>query len=354
MGRGVTLALAAALVGVVAGVANWARSKFQAGPTLDCPARVDLGTREVGEMATAVFQVHNRGGKPLWVGNIRTECSCVGVEREQEDGTFQKVEECWLNPREVVRFAARVAIRGTPGREIINRIHFSSNDPDRLENDLDIVVPSVRGLLVEPNSFIFGHRLVGTPCVSEVDIYNVGNAPESIIDVSCDNDWFVPAVATDNSRRAGSVPPKGEFLGRLRVTLSAKAPGSWAGAVKVRLRREGQEYEAAIPVSVTIDEAISVSPTRLTLPRRSGEGLAYSATCICRSFTGGPCTVSPAVVPAGISVRIVGPETTPGPPMIEITTAKELKPGRYTVTLKAIGDGSTTSIDLPVDILSVE
>jgi hypothetical protein len=52
------------------------------GPKIEYPRNLDLGEHAVGDQAVVRFVISNRGGERLVLDNIRTNCSCTGMERE--------------------------------------------------------------------------------------------------------------------------------------------------------------------------------------------------------------------------------------------------------------------------------
>src|SRR5262245_26897227 len=92
------------LVPLIAGVLAFAVSRawlghFRSGPIIVFPATLDLGTREIGDLAVARFTIANRGDSPLLINDIRTNCSCTGIERERDD-EFRRVEALQIRPGE--------------------------------------------------------------------------------------------------------------------------------------------------------------------------------------------------------------------------------------------------------------
>jgi hypothetical protein len=53
-------------------------------PVAELPEVIDLGAREIGDVVVVPFSIANRGGEELVIDDIRTSCSCSGIEREIE------------------------------------------------------------------------------------------------------------------------------------------------------------------------------------------------------------------------------------------------------------------------------
>lgn len=60
--------------------AIWMASK----PVIEFPAFIDLGEQEHRQIAFARFTIANRGGSELIIDDVRTNCACSGLEREEE------------------------------------------------------------------------------------------------------------------------------------------------------------------------------------------------------------------------------------------------------------------------------
>lgn len=82
--------LAVGLVAVVAGAAWWSTTGRstgnRVGPVLDCPEVIDLGEQERGQVAIARATLANAGDADLTITDVRSSCSCAGLEIE-EGGT---------------------------------------------------------------------------------------------------------------------------------------------------------------------------------------------------------------------------------------------------------------------------
>lgn len=330
-------------------------TKVVTAPALSCPTKIDLGCHEAGQVATAEFEISNSGGTPLWVGDVRTSCACIGLERRQDDGTFHRVSECWLNAGESGAFAVRFTVRGVPGREHVDRIEFRTNDPTRSEYQVELFVPTVLGLRAEPNAVVFGKRFLGSTGVQTVELYNLGSAAEKVVGTSCTGRvfscTFTPTERSSGGRDTdGPDPVKGVHLGTVRVTFAADSQGHWESDLKVTLRRENQDREVIVPISAKVVAAASLAPDRVRLPRLSDGARTYRARCLCVAEDGRPCVVAVESSPEGITTTEVGPEKKSVTHVIEVSAAEDLKPGTYVVKLKVVGADATTLLELPIDI----
>src|SRR5262249_27681057 len=126
-------------------------------PMIDYPAKVDLGECEMGDQVVGRFTIANRGGGELIVDQIRTNCSCSGMEQEK-DGRFFRIDSLRLNAGEQADLVMRVAVRGVPvGTEMLNIVEFQTNDPTHPTGRMEVVVRRVwGGVSTNPPSVIFG------------------------------------------------------------------------------------------------------------------------------------------------------------------------------------------------------
>jgi hypothetical protein len=323
------------------------------GPMLSCPTRIDLGSHETGQVVSARFEMANRGGELLRLENIRSSCACIGLEQLQADGVFRRVEECQLNPGEVGQFGFRFTVKGRPGQEQLNRIQFSSNDPEKLGSQIDIVVPTVRGLLAEPGTIIFGKQIVGSNSVCDATLYNVGNEEETVVGVSCDDSELACTFEANDPGGTHVEPAKGIRLGKLQVKYTAKSLGQKSSAVRVTLRRQNLDREVLVPVTALTVPSFSFSPDRVLLPRRTEDKWTYRISCLFIANTG-PCTISVASLPDGITASLADPAAQATHHRLEVEAAEHVKPGRYTITILVTGDGESSRIELPVEIRPTE
>ncbi|MFO0808527.1 MAG: DUF1573 domain-containing protein [Gemmataceae bacterium] len=95
-------------------VAAWVRP---ARPVIEFTEAVDLGVRELGEIVTREVTIRNSGTADLVIDQVRSNCSCSGLER-RTGGGVESVSDLVLRPGESEALVARVAVRGVPGQSI--------------------------------------------------------------------------------------------------------------------------------------------------------------------------------------------------------------------------------------------
>jgi hypothetical protein len=323
-------------------------------PRFDCPAELDLGTREMGELAVAKFTIANGGGAELVIDQVRTSCSCTGVERER-DGQYFRVEEIRLGPGERGDFAMRVSVRGVPAdSEAVNTVYFRTNDPDQPEGQIRAVIRRVTaGVFASPDTIVTGTVLVGGVVRHAVDIRDDAAQPRRLAKVSTTGSGRVTAKLLD-----GTGPPtptdrtaRGVLIGRVEILVDTSTPGEIDEPVTVHV--QGRELTPdSIRIVGRVAPTIEVTPAVIVLPRRSSSGPVYSARCVCRDNKGRPIEVTVDSSPAGVSVVPLA-RSSPAVP-VEVTISpgriKATAGGSETVSLRVKSPDSVTTLKLTVII----
>lgn len=322
--------LAPLLVGIVAyfltAVPQW-RSWLgfaEAFPTIDYPAELDLGDREVGEIAVARYTIANRGRRELVIDGIRTNCSCTGMEREQE-GKFIRVESLRIQAGDQAELVIRVSVGGVPlGAQMLNVVEFQTNDPAHPQGRIEALVRRVSGgVFTVPESVVAGTMVVGSEVRHVVEVRDTSLRPRVVGEVrSITPDRVSVRLLPEKDRPKETFQhPEGAVIGVLEVTVATDKPGSIQGAIAITLQGETRPPHN-VSVVGRVAAPIEVSPTLLLLPRTSSSGPVYTATCICRSHNGKPLFVEVDSVPPGLRVELL---ETNGPCMriIQVTADKE-------------------------------
>jgi hypothetical protein len=132
-------------------------SIFKLDRVIDYPPTIELGKHELGDQVVKHFTIANRGGGELVIDQIRTNCSCFGLEREQ-DGRYLRMESVRLPAGEQADLVVRVSVRGVPiGYALHNEVEFRTNDPTHPVGRIDVVASRVSGgVSTVPPSVVFG------------------------------------------------------------------------------------------------------------------------------------------------------------------------------------------------------
>src|SRR5262249_23306808 len=136
---------------------------------------------ELGDQVVSRFVIANTGGSDLVIDQIQSNCSCTGLERE-ENGQFVRLDSLRLQAGERIDLAVRVSVRGVPnGMRMINTIAFRTNAPTCPRGRIDAVVSKVHGgVSSRPVEVIFGTVPVGAEVRHVVDVRDTAQPPRVI------------------------------------------------------------------------------------------------------------------------------------------------------------------------------
>lgn len=278
-----------------------------AGPVADFPATLDLGDHEFGEVALGHLTIANGGQSELVLQNIRSNCSCAGLERE-DHGRFLRLESLHVNPGEHADLVIRVSVRGVPaGAEMRTPIYFETNDPRRPTGQIVGVVRHVlRGVSFGPSPLVFGSVPVGADIRQVIDIRDTAVPPRTIerIVSSLPDRVRVRLLPEVAATHAGRRHPDGALVAKMEVKVATDVPGEVSAAVEVHLAKEHRQPDC-IRVMGRVVPPVEVQPSTILLPRVSAEGPLYDASCLCRSTNGKPLQVEAASVPAGLKATVL-------------------------------------------------
>ncbi|MGI8979756.1 MAG: hypothetical protein ACR2FY_11080 [Pirellulaceae bacterium] len=286
------------------------RALARIGPVLECPETLDLGERELGEVALSRFTVANRGGGQLEITAVRSNCSCTGLEQELE-GVFVRVESLRLSAGEKAELLMRVVVTGTPGRPTRNGVRFRTNDPDRPEMSIEAAVSKVKaGVTTIPTSASFGTLPMGAEGRQVLDVYDSADKPRAIERVVSRNPNLVSVriLPTSEEHPISTDRKLGVQIGRLEVIAVTTLPGPLTNEIEIYLQGEYRP-PTVIEVSGRVAAAVEVSPSFLVLPRASEAGPIYFGECVCRSTDGKKFTLTADSPQVGLNVELETPAT---------------------------------------------
>jgi Protein of unknown function (DUF1573) len=274
-------------------------------PVLECPEVLELGERELGEVAMSRFTIANRGRGQLEITDVETSCSCTGLEQERE-GKLVRVESLRLSAGEKAELMMRVAVQGTPGIPSRNGIRFRTNDPSREEVTIEASVSKVKaGVTTIPTSAIFGTLFIGAKNHQVLDVYDSTVPPRSMARVASlrPEQFSVRMLPVLEGTESLIDPRLGVRIGRLEITAITSTPGTLTGEVEIQLKNE-QRAPTLIEVSGRVAGPVEISPSVLVLPRTAEAGPVYFGECICRSTDGKAFTLTADSPPDGLRVQI--------------------------------------------------
>lgn len=324
-------------------------------PVIECPQTIELGVREVGEIAVARFVMANHGGSDLVIDQLATNCACSGLERE-ENGQLVRIEELRLKPREQVNLAMRLSIRGQPGRPMRNGVSFHTNDPTRPAVTIEVVVSKVRaGVHAAPASVVFGTVPVGAKVRNVFKVRDGAVDPRAIEQITSTNPGrftarLLPVVPGEVATAEGE---SSSVIGRVEVILETKEPGPVSGEIRIDLRGEARR-PVVVAVSGRVANLVEARPPSLMLPRNSGTGPVFFGTCLCRSTEGKPLTLTVISTPPGVTASVSAIAGDPAAQMVRIdwepasADPRPAPPGD-SVRLSARIGGQEEPLEIPVN-----
>jgi hypothetical protein len=321
-------------------------------PVVVCPGELQLGDRELGDVALAAFEIANHGSAELLIDQVRTSCTCSGIE-QQRDGRFVRVKSLRISPGEHADLVMRVAVQGTPGTATSTRVTFRTNDPARPSAAIDAVISNVTaGVQSIPTSVVLGTLPVGAEQIQVVHIFDKATQARAVDQVvSANPDRIsVRLLPLKDSSPETTRADLGHLIGRIEVIPRCTTEGSLNTDIEVHLTGEPRP-PTVIPVTGRVAAPFEVSPSTVVLPRASGSGWVYSGECRCRNTADKPFELAVRSCPDGLSVQVECVEGSAGTKVVRITWDGVLgarQPGRGEILLQAIADGETRMLKVGV------
>jgi len=348
------------LVGVAAHVLT--RQVRGQKPRIEAPPVIDLGLQEKGNLVNVEFTITNTGGRPLELWNFRSGCTCLALERRSDSGS-ENLQRELLVPGQELQVVARVAIRGQAGGLFQNVIEFQTNDPRRPSAHVEIVA-RIEGKVVSfPAELYLGTLPRGQPLTQTIEIRDLGRSAScTLARVESNAPEHIRVKALRHQRRPAD--PDNLALGMTigEVDIEVVSPHV-AGVLDAHLLVFEQGVEQAlftIPVRGTVQPRVQVSPAAIVLPRVTGDGPIYAATCICRSTDGKPLRVVPDLMPPSLTVTFPEKESNASPTrtfVVEWQAARGAdrdQPQTLTVRLQVTTDDQVETVTIPVSIRPLE
>jgi hypothetical protein len=286
---------------------------------LEFPHQVDLGESESGETAIGRFTIANRGNRELVIDEIRSSCSCSGLEREI-NGELVRIASTTLQPGERANMAVRLAVNGRMGTSLRAVITFHTSDPSLPEGAIEVVVPKVQeGIATNPTSVDFGDIVVGNKIQKIIEVWDTVPQPGAIREVVSTNPGILSVRLLDDAvtqKRDSVSGSRGVLIGRLEATLAPDSIGLVNERVEVQLSDLTRPVRK-VQVSARIVPQLTFQPSSLILPRGTGNGPSYEGECLCCNAEDEPFTLSIESVPSGLTAS-VSETSKPGTKMIRI------------------------------------
>jgi hypothetical protein len=327
-------------------------------PVLKCPAVLNLGEREFGEVAVGRFQVTNRGAGELLLDRFRTSCSCAGVEVEQ-DGEFRRVESVRLGSREQKELAVRIAVGARPGTHQLVIVGFATNDPARPEAVVEVFIPRVKGgAYPQPTAVMFGEIPVGSEPRQVVRLYDNGVASRRVGRVrSSQPDRFEVRLLEPTGLEAEEThETAGRLMALLEVTPCTEHPGRLDGTVEVELAGEKRPADS-IPVLGEVVLPVVCRPSCLVLPRTVSGRQEFTGQVAIASRDGRAVAVAIEESPSGLSAAVRPDPADPACTLLDVTCTPETRDGsketrEVRVRLRVTPQGDAAfGLEIPVTLL---
>ncbi|GEM_PF-3433912 len=324
-------------------------------PMIEYPSQLNLGDHEIGEQVVTRFTITNRGGGELVIDNIRTNCSCTGMEREQ-DGEFYRLESVRLKGGESADLVMRLSVRGVPpGAAQQSIVEFRCNDPTQPIGRIEVLVPRVfGGVSAMPASVVIGTFPVGQEVRHVVEVRDTANPPRRIERITTSSpDRIITRLMSPADQAVETTPnAAGNLIGLVEVIVDTQKPGDFNDTIQIHLAGETRLFDS-IPVVGKAVAAVEAIPSLLVLPLTSTSGVTYSGKCVCRSTDGKPLTLAVESVPDGLTAEILSNQDSSSSQAVRIAwdpiRGKTLAIGqRRLIRLRAQVGENETVLDLPV------
>ncbi len=294
---------------ITVGASAYAVASFvrHAGPVVEAPTTIELGTQQYNSTVEAGFEVCNRGRSDLELFGFRSSCNCIGIA-SGADGT-QSLTRVTVRPDESFPVKVRFSVPAGKSSRFLGQVFFSTNDAARP----DVVVrlnADIQGQwTASPDSVLLGALAPGQILHRTVRLRYTGSSKPVIARVECNIPEFVHVESIRQSQGEGGS----------QRTL----PGSAAGEVEIRVASPANsttlrgslfvysEHDTrpllTIPVEGDVLPSVQFFPASIRLPRMTSTGKTYSVKCMCRNPDSKPFRLAVGCVPEHLVVRIDTP-----------------------------------------------
>jgi hypothetical protein len=331
-------------VAVVFGATVFAlREAPPVGPLARFPATVELGERRPGEVAVAEFPITNAGDRPLVLTDIRTSCSCAGLETDQ-DGRRVRVTEVTIPPGSTAPLSFQVSVAVSPGRPQTVLIGFRTNDPASPSVSVPARVSRVVGVpFARPSAVHFGTVRVGQHRSEVVTVLPNATPGVRVVRATSSHPDRV-SVATESLPAGDPAEPGGRSVAQLRIALLTDQPGDLDAFVSVELAGDGvTSRELRVPVGGRVRQPVECLPGRVLLGKT-----ASTVYLVGTDVT--PFTVTVVATPPGLAA-VVEPEPSlsgRAQARLILTPAAALFPAGMVRLSVVTGNGPPFELEVPV------
>ncbi len=221
------------------------------------PERVDLGTHQQEKQARGSVTITNTGNRPLEITDVSADCSCTAAEPEKKllaPGESTAINVAFETRQYNGELHRRVLVQTDAGEIVIPVLVRVSAYPDWL------VTPSP--LFLKPSS-----RLETAEASALVQ--SLAATPARIENVSATVPWLQATLEPDQGPAASTLhQPAASKPGSytIKITKTTAAPAGYH-AVKLQIAtNDPRSPLLEIPLYVSVQSSIKVSPSPLVLP----------------------------------------------------------------------------------------
>jgi hypothetical protein len=303
----ICLAVIPALVAVSAfSITRW---WYGRGPRIEVFDTIDLGLQEPGSSLRVELNIRNAGGRPLELKNFQSSCNCMLLEwRNEDQPDSSKLEAATVFPEEELKTFASLTIPGGASHAFRGTLEFETNDLERPFVKIEFLARVEGRILAFPAALNFQSVQDGRIVKRTVEVRDTGRStPCRISRAETNNTEQVKMKLT----QLGSEPadPKNPLLGKSIAKLDVEIrPPTNSGRLEsnVFLFENGNAQPIlTIPITGAILPRVLVTPSTIVLPRTTGDGVVYEATCLCRSTEKKPVQLSLEKAPNGMAVTFL-------------------------------------------------
>lgn len=298
------------LAGIVAVIlatrlAGWLTDLCHRGPRFQGPTTIDLGVQERGGYARGKFVIANTGTADLVISDIRSSCSCAGLEFDGPAGPVG-VTTLTIPPGCQRELFVRVAVSGMTGASVTLATTFKTNDSRHPDHTLYTTISEVKaGVTCDPSAWVIGDTRKGQPLTRVVFITDDAPRPRTVdrIEVTPGQDRVSARLLTTGEFEPPASVVGARVVGAIQVTADRKHTGPIDAAVCVYLAEESRSPDA-IRVTGKVVDAASITPETLIFPRIRQGQFVYEGTCLCRSLNGQAIEVEQGELPKGVTLTV--------------------------------------------------
>lgn len=317
-------------------------------PKLEVTEFFDLGERELGERLRTPLTLANRGNRELLISQIKSGCTCIWLERE-ENGGATPVETLQLPPGASIELFLCLYVRikevGGPLRAVVTLL---TNDPKCPEARIEAYISKVKGgVTAWPSSIDFGVIRMGSKARQVIEIQDHAIRPRKVERViSSDSDCIAVRLLPSDRVQDRSE----SSIARCEVIVHAQKMGPIHARIAIYLANEARPPDV-VCITGRVVGSVELLPSVVVLPRVSSNRRLYHAECTCRAADGERLTLAVHSVPSDLQVKIIpGVDSSSRSVRIEWVPKRSdhLKSARRTVQLEARVGEEESLIEIPV------